>query len=84
MTPLSITPNIEDAPWTDVAGLPLGMISRIGLQPRGMASGDPTATVLIALPDRTKVLAQTSWRLLKAACNAMDVSPIAPKLADIP
>ena len=87
MTPLSITMNLDDTPWTDLKGqedLVVGEINRIGLMPRGMSSGDPTVMVSIKMPDGTTIAAQTSWRLLLTAVKAMDVSPVAPKLRDIP
>lgn len=86
MTPLSITMNLTETPWVDQADKleNLGTITRIGLLPGGMNSGDPAAALLIALPDGSVVAAQTSWRLLLMAVKAMDVSPVAPKLRDIP
>ena len=86
MIPLTITPNLEESPWTDLhdkIGEP-GDLTRIGLLPGGMGSGDPSVALVIKMPDGTLVPAQTSWRLLRMAVKAMDASPIAPKLADRP
>lgn len=92
MPSLSITPNLDLKPWTDLRDEidaqsydgSVATIERVGLLPEGMASGDPAFEIVVCLADGTRIVAETSWRLMRNALHALEVSPIAPKLADRP
>lgn len=73
MIPITITPNIDQAPWTDLKHVPqMGTITRIGRLPHGTKSGASTVTVCIEMPDGTQVLAQTTLALFLAAARAIE------------
>lgn len=82
MIELHVTPNIEDAPWTDCKGVPgLAMITRIGRLPNGTQSGKSTVTILIEHEDGSRHLAQTTLALLLGATTALkaaDERPASP------
>lgn len=87
MPALTITPNLDLVPWTDLpelADVDSAVIERVGLLPEGMVSGDPAFVMVVRLSDGTAVPVQTSWRLMHSALQTLDVSPIAPKLRDLP
>lgn len=92
MPSLSITPNLDLKPWTDLRDEidaqsydgSVATIERVGLLPGGMVSGDPAFEIVVQLADGTRIVAETSWRLMRNAVHALEVSPIAPKLADRP
>lgn len=72
MIPLTITPDIEQAPWADLAHVKqLGQITRIGRLPRGCTSGASTISIAVKLPDGTDVMAQTTMALFLAAARAL-------------
>lgn len=72
-TTLAIDLQIEDGAWGPYLGAsPLhGRLARIGVLPQGMASGRPSAAVLVVLDDGRAVLAETSWRNLSLAAVAL-------------
>ncbi len=72
-TTLAVDLSIEDGAWRPYLGAnPLqGKVSRIGVLPRGMASGAPSAALCIVLDDGRAVLAETSWRNLALAAVAL-------------
>lgn len=83
MIPLTITPNLDTAPWTDIAqDTPtLGLIARVGRLPNGTTSGKSTVTVLIVMPDGSQHLAQTTIDLFLCAARALatvDNQPFPP------
>lgn len=86
MPALGVTPRIEDGDWKDLLGQhPVrAEIKAVGLLPEGMESGDPTFEMAMELGDGTKVYAETSWRVMRAALRALEASPLAPQLRDIP
>lgn len=78
MEPLSITPDIERAPWTDIPQTsPQGKLERLGLLRNGTHQGRATVGLVIRLPDGTAVVAETTWRLFNAAARALAASPVA-------
>lgn len=83
MIPLSITPNIEKAPWSDLsqdtrrAGL--GVITRIGRLPSGTTAGKSTVTVLIRMPDGRELMAETTMALFSAAAGALIAADNSPE-----
>ena len=87
MMELTITPNIEEMPWTDLGDCAeecVGVAAKVGLLPGGMASGEPSFAVAVRLPDGSHVIGQASWRQMRAALHVLDESPIAPKLREVP
>ena len=68
-TTLAVDMQIEDGAWAPHLGAsPLhGQLSRIGVLPRGMRSGAPSAAMLVVLDDGRAVIAETSWRNLALA-----------------
>lgn len=72
-THLDIDLQIEDGAWREHLGDdPLhGQLTRIGVLPRGMTSGLPSAALLVTLDDGRKVFAETSWRNLALAAVAL-------------
>lgn len=78
MEPLSITPDIERAPWNDIPHTtPQGKLERIGLLRNGTHEGRATVGMIIRLEDGTAVVAETTWRLFNSAARALAASPIA-------
>lgn len=82
---LNITVDLERDPWTDitrentplnVGGLSAG-ITRVGLMPNGTSSGLSTVMMEVVLPDGTKVIAETTLRLFRAAAAGLLASPLA-------
>lgn len=73
MIPLDITPNIENAPWTECEGVTncLGAVAKIGLLPNGTASGQPVVMIKVIGPDGEVVVAETTWKLFRAASLAL-------------
>lgn len=75
MIPLSITPNVDRAPWTDCKELgELGRVVRIGRLPAGTESGKSTVTILIQNADGSRAWGQTTLALLNAALSAMNTA----------
>lgn len=85
MTPLTITPNLEAAPWLEMNAEQLELnpggetakLERIGILPNATAKGLSAVEVLIRLPDGRHVIAETTLRLFLTAANAIAASPIA-------
>lgn len=78
MTPITISTNLEDAPWSDI-DLPddkLGQIERVGILPNATAAGLAVAAVAIRMPDGTVVIGQTTLRLFNLAARAIAATPI--------
>jgi hypothetical protein len=73
MINLTITPNIDEAPWKDLAPEcpELGTIERIGRLPRGTTSGKSTVSIVIRMPDGKRYMAQTTLALMDAAMTAL-------------
>lgn len=84
MIPLTVTPNIDEAPWTDLAAdcPQLGIIERIGRLPRGTESGKSTVSVLIQMPDGKRYMAQTTLALMQSAMQAINTSEQMEKAHD--
>ncbi|HEY9413156.1 MAG TPA: hypothetical protein VIQ30_00220 [Pseudonocardia sp.] len=83
MEPLSVTPDIDLAPWTDIpATTPQGRLERIGLLRNGTSEGRATVGLVIRLPDGTAVVAETTWRLFNTSARALAASPIASEQRD--
>lgn len=59
--------------WPDIDPLTVveGEWTRITILPRGMQSGNPSIGILVMLPDGRPCFAETSWRLLYSAVQAM-------------
>ena len=68
MIPMSVRLEGDNA-WPDLAGKDLIEATSIGVAvlPRGMASGRPSVSLRIELPDGQTVIAQTSARLFCSA-----------------
>jgi hypothetical protein len=81
MIPLTITPNIEKAPWTELKGenvIPgLGRIIKIGRLPKGTTEGRSTVSVLIQMPDGKILAAETTLRLMESAVRTLTLSAAA-------
>lgn len=83
-TPLSITPDIDAAPWSDLSPelMPLNIdgepatIRRVGLLRHGTTEGRAVVLVDLVLPDGTTVIAQTTWRLWLTATRALEAGPV--------
>lgn len=79
MIPLSITTNLDIAPWTDLqeAEIPFGNLVRVGVLPNGTREGRATVALVVQLEDGTLVGAQTTLRLFNMAAVAVAASPTA-------
>lgn len=78
MEPLIVTPDIEQAPWTDIpSDAPQGKLERIGLLRNGTTGGRATVGFVIRLADGTAVVAETTWRLFNTSARALAASPVA-------
>lgn len=78
MEPLTITPDIEQAPWTDIPqAAPQGRLERIDLLRNGTREGRAIVGFVVRLPDGTAVVAETTWRLFNTAARALAASPVA-------
>lgn len=79
MIPITITPDIERAPWTDLneATTLQGTIERLGLLRNGTQQGRATVAMVVRLPDGTEAIAETTWRLFSLASRALAASPVA-------
>lgn len=78
MEPLTVTPDIEGAPWADIPpAAPQGRLERIGLLRNGTHEGRASVGLVIRLPDGSAVVAETTWRLFRTAARALAASPIA-------
>lgn len=82
-TALTITPDVEQAPWDDLdkteANRPdrNGVLERVGLLRNGMTSGRASVGLVIRLDTGEHVVAQTSFALWRAAVRALEATPIA-------
>lgn len=82
MPELTITPNIEASPWSDLQHIKLlesehgqlAGIERVGRLPRGTQRGNSSVSLLIKLPSGKQVMAQTTLRLFLAAAKVMEMS----------
>lgn len=71
MQHLNVTPELDEAPWgEDWRGAVEGKMRIAGLS-AGMTSGAPSVMIGVELPDGTKVIAQTSLKLLLVAAAAL-------------
>lgn len=77
MPDLTITPDIERAPWTDIEAPSRGTLERIGLLRNGTVEGRATVALVIRLDDGTAVIVETTWRLFNTSARALAVSPVA-------
>jgi len=77
MIDLTITPDIDRAPWTDLTEVIPGKLTRIGLLRNGTEQGRATIALVIQLDDGSHVVAETTWRLFNASARALAVSPVA-------
>lgn len=79
MTPLQITPDIGQSPWADLRLREgdAGLLVRIGLLRHGTVDGTASVALLVELPDGRRVVAQTTWALLRTAYIALAASPVA-------
>jgi hypothetical protein len=72
MIPLVITPDLDKAPWADLAHVKeLGTLTRIGRLPHGTVKGASTVAIAVKLPDGTDVMVQTTMALFLAAARAL-------------
>lgn len=81
MIPLTVTPDVDRAPWHDLADRihpdavsddrPMPHLRRIGLLRNGMASGRASVAIAVELGDGRVVLAETSYRLWRVAVAAL-------------
>lgn len=80
MTPLTVTPDIERAPWDDLnlarPDINDGRLARIGLLRHGTEGGKASVGVVIELPDGTHIIGQTTWALFRTAFHALNASPV--------
>lgn len=86
MSQLSITPNIELNPWTDLLDaraaeiLIDGEVSRIGLLPAGMASGkaavEMAGVVRRGPHEGQPFVVEMSWAMFRMAFAALQASPV--------
>jgi hypothetical protein len=79
VTPITITPDVEQNPWTDIdlATVGHGRIERIGLLRNGTSEGRASVAMVIRLDDGTAVVAETTWRLFDTSARALAVSAVA-------
>lgn len=83
MTPLTVTLDVAQTPWTDLRVGADGTLSRIGLLRNGTVRGRATVAVVVDLPDGTQVIGQTTWALLRTAYAALAASPaVAEEVVD--
>lgn len=85
MIPMSVTPNLELNPWTDVSRDDLGLnpdgqsavIERAGLLPNATEQGRPCVELLVRLPDGRLLVVETTLRLFRTASAALLAAPVA-------
>lgn len=75
MIPLSITLNIDEAPWDDLAAdcTDLGAVERIGRLPRGTIQGGSVIMLQIRMSDGKQYVAQTTLNLMENAMRAIRI-----------
>ena len=85
MTPLTVTVNIDDSPWTDIdRGNPRGgQIARVAGIPNGTDRGLPAVAVAIQLADGSWVTGMTTLRLLDMAVRGIKAGLIGRGLLDM-
>ncbi|OHV46634.1 hypothetical protein BBK14_01945 [Parafrankia soli] len=76
MTGLSIVPDLDRAPWTDLTNPTPAQLTRIGLLRNGATTGRASVGLVLELEDGTQVIAQTTWRLLHTAVRALAAGPV--------
>ena len=85
--PLTVTLNLDDNPWDDIAPqrLPhnpdgrMARILRAGLLPNGTLEGRSTVCLLVQLPDGTLVGVETTLRLWRMTSAALLATPQAER-----
>lgn len=79
MTEVQITPDVERAPWTDLAAdqLLTGVWERVGLLRHGTTEGRASVAMVVRLPDGRPVIVETTWRLFWTTARALAASPVA-------
>ena len=74
MIPLSITPDLDKAPWTDLKGKGaepgVGRIARVGRLTKGCESGASAVAIVIEMEDGRRFIAQTTMALFLSAARA--------------
>lgn len=74
MIPLSITPDLDKNPWTDLQGKNAepgcGRIVRVGRLTKGCGSGASTVAIVIETKDGRKFIAETTMALFLSAARA--------------
>lgn len=79
MIPLTITPNIEQTPWAELTGIDLTEVTleKVGLLPRGTASGQPVVMLQLRAADGQVLISQTTLKLFRTAARAILATPLA-------
>lgn len=81
MTHIGIDLEIADGAWrrefgdalaADLMSEHLATIERVGCLARGMRSGEPAFEVAVRLQDGRVLVAETSWRMIRAAVRALE------------
>ncbi len=78
---LILTLDVEANPWADLMDKPVveAVLTRVGGLPRGMQSGAASVFLNVVLPDGTQIIAETSWKLLWFASQALEAQYGAPR-----
>lgn len=80
-TQLSVRPNLEINPLRPEELGPLdelvqARLSIIGLLPNNTSDNRATVALVATTGDGRKVLVETTWRCMRSAFSALDVSPL--------
>ncbi len=80
-TPLSVRPNLMVAPFEPDELGPLedllqAKLDIVGLMPNNTNDGRATVAMVATTTDGRKVLIETTWRCMRSAYRALDVSPL--------
>jgi hypothetical protein len=74
MIPLSITPDLDRNPWTDLQGggaePGIGRVTRVGRLTAGCVSGKSTVAIVVETQDGRKFIAETTMALFLSAARA--------------
>lgn len=78
-TGLKVCGDLGAAPWSDIDGgrVTGGRVERIGLLPEGTTGGRASVALLVRLPNGRYVIAETTWRLFRAAAATLAATPTA-------
>lgn len=78
-TALDVRTDMDQAPWSDLRDVERehGMVERIGLLRNGTDGGRASVALVIRLDGGQVVVAETTWRLFRAAVEALMASPAA-------